>query len=309
MRKSSSDSKVLEVLGDLIPGNSREQVASVIENYLENSVQELDSEYNRKLEEAYSVVHEELKEAERTAEKGYAQAWDMICNLRDRLELQRVELEHSLEKGYNEAYEMLMEERNSKNSLETEYYEEYENKLSDVKKFIVKKVSRFLDKMTNENFEEAKRQLLNDPNFAEQKLAFDKILEVASSYISDEDVTKNTSNKAGNLARELEEAKSQLKLVESKSMRLMMENNKLNEAVRNGKKLLTESVRKDRIRKAKKVEGRGVKFDDNRRELITENKKNNNDVTSPTVLNETIGEEVLDYWDYVARYQGDSQSK
>jgi hypothetical protein len=60
-----------------------------------------------------------------------------------------------------------------------------------------------------------------------------------------------------------------MKILESKNMRLSMENNKLNEAVRQTQEVISEQVvrqdRKERVEKAKKVEGRGASDTDRQR--------------------------------------------
>ena len=52
----------------------------------------LEKEYNERLDDAYSLFSKEKEEAEKVAEEGYRQAYDIISNLRDKLENQKKEI-------------------------------------------------------------------------------------------------------------------------------------------------------------------------------------------------------------------------
>lgn len=53
---------------------------------LKEKLRTLEAEYDKKLEEAFEQLHGELMEAERTAEEGYQEAYEIICDLRKQLE-------------------------------------------------------------------------------------------------------------------------------------------------------------------------------------------------------------------------------
>lgn len=265
----TSQEQILKALSGLIPEDAQNEVSAAISNFLESAVAELEAEYEVNLKEAFEQHQTELKEAKVVAEQGYAQAWEVIEDLRGRLELQKEEFETALEEGYEEAYQMLQEERAKNDTLEVDLYEEYDRRFSDVKEYLVDKLDQFLQLQGAKYYEMAKRDVINDPAVAEHKVAFEKIIETVSEYISDEDYAFATSSKVDTLAKQLEETKGQLKILEGKNMRLSMENTKLNEAVRSTQDVINESVarrdRQARSEKARKVEGRGESISDRQR--------------------------------------------
>ena len=72
-----------------------------------------------------------------------------------------------------------------------------------MKEYIVDKVDAFLQYKGGELYEQARRDVLNDPAMAEHKVALDRIVDTVSEYISDEEYTLATSSK-------LEEAKKSI---------------------------------------------------------------------------------------------------
>jgi hypothetical protein len=147
--------KIKEALEKLLPEDQLSEVVSAIEEMLAEAKTSLEEEYNSKLEEAYSELSKELKDAESTAESGYAEAYSIISELRNRLEVQSEEYEAALEEGYEEAYEMLKEERSKNKNIEVSLYEEYDNKLAEMKDYIVDKVDQFLQFKGSEIYEQA----------------------------------------------------------------------------------------------------------------------------------------------------------
>ena len=179
--------KIVEALKKLLPEDQINEVASAVNDMLESSKRELESEYNDKLEEAYKQLSEEMSNAEKTAYQGYQEAYGIIADLRNRLEMQRDEYNKALEEGYEEAYQMLLQEREKNNTLEVDMYEEYDKKLGEMKDYIVDKVDQFLQFKGAEIYEQAKRDVLNDPRMAEHKVTLDKIVDITANYLSDED--------------------------------------------------------------------------------------------------------------------------
>jgi regulator of replication initiation timing len=223
------------------------------------------------LEEAYAEVSNELKSAEKTAEEGYTEAYAIISELRNRLEVQGEEYEEALEEGYEEAYQMLKEERSKNGSLEVSLYEEYDKKLAEMKEYIVDKVDQFLQFKGAEIYEQAKKDVLADPRTVEHRNAFDKIVDITSEYLSDEDYASVSSAKVDEAKKQIDDLKGQIKLLEARSIRLSTENTKLTEAVRHAQTVVTEQVKavetekqvktvnemKERAEKSKNVTGRG----------------------------------------------------
>jgi hypothetical protein len=306
MKKTSKD-HIMQALAGLLPEDVQKDVITAVETFVEGVRSELETEYNARLEEAYAVVAQEKDEVKKVAEHGYAEAYQIICDLRDRLEVQREEFEHALEEGYEEAYQVLLQERNKNESLEVDLYEEYDRKVKEVREFFVEKLDLFLSQKGEEFYEQAKRDVLNDPTMAEHKVALEKILEVASSFMSDEDYHFATSSKLDDVSRQLEEMRGQQRILEAKNMRLATENSRLNEAVRQQAEVLTEATRteqKERQKKARTVEGRGKRvLEQDRVEVIAEHRANEtvtSDDGEDANLVEHVGAEITDQWQVLA---------
>ena len=155
--------KIVEALKNLLPENEVNEVANAVGEILEQAKEKLEAEYNQKLEEAYAELTGELAEAEKIAEQGYEEAYAIIGDLRNRLEIQGQEYKDALEEGYEEAYQMLKAERAKNENLEVEMYEEYDQKLAEMKEYIVDKVDQFLQLKGHEIYEQARRDVLADP--------------------------------------------------------------------------------------------------------------------------------------------------
>lgn len=271
------DKNIVEALKKLLPETEINEVAASVEKMLEQAKSTLEKEYNVKLEEAYSELSTELAESEKVAEKGYEEAYAIIADLRTRLEVQGEEYKAQLEEGYEEAYQLLKTEREKNGHLEVEMYEEYDKKLQEMKEYIVDKVDQFLQFKGQEIYEQARRDVMNDPRMAEHKVALDKIVEVTSNYLSDEDFNVVTSGKLEASVKQMEDMKGQMKILEARNIRLSTDNTKLNEGLRQAKDLLTENAKagtsdkndkviaeqKERVQKGKNATGRGQVADDN----------------------------------------------
>jgi len=267
------ENKIFESLKKMLPENEVKEVSSVISEMIENAKDEMEKEYNKNLEEAYAQLSGELASAEKTAYEGYQEAYEIINDLRTRLEVQKQEFDAQLEEGYEEAYQMLLAERNTKSQVEVDLYEEYDQKLAEMKAYIVEKVDQFLQYKGAEIYEQAKKDLVNDPRILEHKVALDKIVDITANYLSDEDFAAVSSAKLEEATKAIEEMKGQLRIMEARNIRLSTENTKLNEAVRQAQEVITESKKvvaetkkeaivteqKERTEKAKDVTGRGNK--------------------------------------------------
>jgi hypothetical protein len=239
--------------------------------------QQMEKEYNKNLEEAYQSLSAELSDTEKTAYQGYNEAYSIINDLQARLEDQRGEFEKTLEEGYEEAYQMLLAERSSKNSVESDLYEEYDKKLADMKEYIVDKVDEFLQIKGTEIYENAKRDLLSDPRMVEHKVALDKIVNIASDYLTEDEAFFATSSKLDDAKKSVDELRGQLRIMEARNIRLSTENTKLNENVKRASNMINESrnafseskrakvisEQKERMMKSRSASGKG--------QLVTEN--------------------------------------
>jgi len=274
--------KILEALKKMLPENQINEVADAIKGMLKQAKVDVEKEYNSRLEEAYSELAKELTEAEKTAENGYEEAYRIIGDLRSRLDIQGQEYQSALEEGYEEAYQMLKSEREKGGKIEVDMYEEYDNKLNQMKSYIVDKVDEFLQLKGSEIYEQARRDVLSDPRLAEHKVTLDKIINITSDYISDDNMNAISGKKLEEAQKTLDEQKGQIKILEARSIRLSTENTKLNESVRYAQDVINEqkkfavnsrkenmiSEQKERTQKAKNVTGRGQTSTE---EIVTEN--------------------------------------
>jgi hypothetical protein len=269
--------KIVDALKKLLPETEVNEVAEAVKELLESAKANLEAEYNQKLEEAYTELTTELSQSEKTAEQGYEEAYAIIGDLRSRLEIQGEEYKSALNDGYEEAYQMLKAERQKNQNLEVEMYEEYDSKLAAMKEYMVDKISDFLTVKGQEIYEQARRDVLSDPRMAEHKVALDKIVNIASNYLSDDTFVAANSEKLEETAKHLEETKAQIRILEARNIRISTENTKLNETVRQAQELISESRRfvakekksaviseqKERSERARNVTGRGNTAGDN----------------------------------------------
>lgn len=289
--------KIVEALTKLLPEDSVQEVSEAVKVELEKAKQECEQEFNSKLEEAYAELSKELKSTEETALQGYQEAYAIIEDLRKRLDVQQKEFESSMEEGYEEAYQMLQSEKSKNENLEVEMYEQFNQKLSEMKEYMVDKIDAFLSYKGQEIYESARREILNDPSMAEQKVVLDRVVECVADYISDEDYHSVVNSRLSEAEKKIEELKGQTKILEARNIRLSTENNKLNESVRKAEQVLNEQVKEEkqeRLEKAKNPQGRGRAVNDP--ELVAEwsdNKQPNKKEDVDTTLVESLDPEFL----------------
>jgi len=269
--------KIINSLKKILPEDQVSEVASAVSEMLAEARSQMESEYNKNLEEAYQQLSAEVAETEKTAYQGYNEAYSIINDLQSRLQEQKQEFEKTLEEGYEEAYQMLLAERNAKSNVESDLYEEYDKKLADMKEYIVDKIDEFLQVKGTEIYENAKRDLLSDPRMVEHKVALDKIVGIASDYLTEDEAFFATSSKLDEAKKSVEELRGQLRIMEARNIRLSTENTKLNESVRRASNIISESrnsaaeskkakvvtEQKERIVKSRSASGKG--------QLVTEN--------------------------------------
>lgn len=264
--------KILELLSKMLPENEVKEFSGVVSEMLEeakaNIKAELEAEYNQNLEEAYAQLSEEVKTAEKTAVEGYHEAWDIIVDLYNRIEAVKNEYKQAMDEGYEEAYQIYLAEKGKNENLELELHNEYEKRFQESNEFIVDKVDLFLRTKGKEIYEMARRDVMSDPSMVEHKLVLDKIVESVSNYVSDEDRMMATSGTVDQLKKNLKEAEDRIIRLESKNIRISVENTKLQEQVKQASELLTESKntvleenKKARVEAAKNATGRGFVTD------------------------------------------------
>jgi HD-GYP domain-containing protein (c-di-GMP phosphodiesterase class II) len=292
------ENKILESLKKLIPSDQINEVSSAVSEMLSEAKDQMEQEYNKNLEEAYSQLSHELSEAEQTAYEGYQEAYEIINDLRTRLEVQKAEFEQTIEEGYEEAYQMLLSERNTKSQVETDLYEEYDGKLAEMKAYIVDKVDEFLQQKGAEIYEQARQDLVNDPRVLEHKVALDRIVNIASDYLSDEERSFATSTKLDETRKQVEELRGQLRIMEARNIRLSTDNTRLTESVKKASSMINEhrstaavqnkkakllTEQKERAVKAKSASGRGH-IDTENVQVIAEYNSSNGDTNELLIL-------------------------
>ncbi len=252
--------KFTEALKNLIPEDQLSEVSKAVEEMIAEATAKLEQEYNAKLQEAYEQVEAEKKDLVEQREQGYQQAYAIIDDLQKRLDTQKEEFDAHIEEQFAEAWKMITEERAQKENVELELYKEFDQKLKDMKEFIVDKVDKFLELKNEEIYESAKKEVLNDPRTLEHKVAFDKITSIVADNLSDENYSHVTSSKLEEAQQAIEELKANMRILESKNTKLSMQNNRLNEQVKQQEQVLTEAVKnekKERTESVKNASGRG----------------------------------------------------
>jgi hypothetical protein len=267
-KNTDAKSKVFQALEALVPEGDRAKLTEAVSEFLDGARAELETEYNANLESAYKTVEAEKLEAEKVALKGYNEAYEIIVDFKNRLETQREEFEVQLEEAHEQAKDLILAERKKNEELELTINEAKERELHAVKTDLVDKIDQFLSVKEEELHEMAKAQILNDPYMLEHKLAWDKVLNLASDWLSDEDYASVTASKAEELGRQVTEAKQQVKVLEARANRLTAERDKLNEQVRASAQVISEGTEKVRSEKKKTVEGKGVVVNDKSRQEV-----------------------------------------
>ena len=247
---------VLETLKKLLPEDQVKEFVPAVEAMLAEARDEIEAEYQKNLEEAYAQLAQEKTEAEGVAEQGYQEAYSIIQDLRGRLETQQAEFDSALEEGYEEAYQALLAERSKKENIEVEIYEEYDKKLAEMKEYMVDKIDEFFKHKTAELRNEVRREVMNDPSVAEHKVALDKVVNILTDYITDDQYQLANNNKLEQAVQMLDDLRNQKRILEARNVNLARENKKINEhyrvlaeQVKTSEQTLTEA-RKEKIEKA-----------------------------------------------------------
>lgn len=252
--------RITEALKNILPTEQVSEVAKAVEELMAENYNQLKEEFQNKLDEAYETISEERKADETVAEQGYKQAYEIIGSLMQRIDEQREEFESALEEGFEEAYQELEKEKGKNNNVEVELYDEFNNKLTEMKEFMVDRVDQFLSLQESEIYEHAKRDLFSDPSISEQRVVVAKMAELLSDYVDRDDLNGVTSSKLEEAHNSIEQMRAQMRIVEARNVKLSSQNNKLNEQVQAANQVITEASkveRKERVNKARNVSGRG----------------------------------------------------
>jgi uncharacterized coiled-coil protein SlyX len=165
----------------------------------------------------------------------------------------------------------------------------------------------------------AKKDVLNDPAIAEHKLAFEKVLEVAQNFLTDEDFAFATSSRVEGLNKQLTEQKRNIQILEAKNMNLATQLNESIKKIQSSQSRVDESKNNERTARAEKartVEGRGEQHQnrkDQKQVVIGEQK----DVSSAPVTEQKVddrsqrfveqqSEDIFADWKYLTSYNNSS---
>jgi len=258
------------------------EVQKAVEGMIAEAVKQIDAkrktEYDAKVQEAYEKVASELEAVEEKAQEGYKQAYAIINDQQLRIEQITREYENKMDEGYQQAWEMLQAEQAKNNTLALEVHKDYDGRFQQMRDFMVEKLDEFLQMQQASIYDEARRDVLNDPKMVEHRVALEKMSEIMNDYFTVEGVANNNSKKFSETLSELEELRGRLQVVEHRNVRLSTKNDQLTEAVRQKDQLLsetqqhvTEVERKNRKNSAGIASGRGQRvITENRGSLIPE---------------------------------------
>lgn len=252
--------KIIEALKKILPAEHVSEVAKAVEDVLTERFEAMEAEFQEQLNESYEKLTEEQKADEATALEGFKQAYEIISSLMNRLDEQRVEFERALEEGFDQAYGELEKEKGKNTDIEVQLYEEFDKKLKEMHEMYVDKLDEFMSVQEQEIYEAAKRDLLSDPRVLEQRVAVEKMAEILSDYLTQDDLSHASSGKVEEAFRQVEALRGQLRIVEAKNVKLSAQKNKLEEQVREAHEVITEATkleRKDRTNRRGNASGRG----------------------------------------------------
>jgi regulator of replication initiation timing len=251
---------ILEALKNLLPANQVDEVVKAVEAMVAEAKAELEAEFDAKLKEAYEKVSEEVSAVEAEKESGYQQAYDIISEQMKEKEVLKAEYEQTLEEEFEVAHKMIEEEKSKNKNLEVKMYEEFQGNLQKIRELMIDRVDEYLHTHNTEMYEHARKDLMNDPRMVEQKVALNRIMDVLGNYVGEEEFSGKTSNQLEEATKVISDLKSQMKVLESRNVRLSMHNSKLNENVQQMQSVLTESTKKERTERTKaagNASGRG----------------------------------------------------
>jgi len=269
--------KLLEALKKTsLSSQQVEDVKKAVEGLVSEAAKQIDnkkkSEFDAKLQEAYDQQAVEIAAIEQKAKEGYQQAYAIIEDQRLRLDQTNREWENKMQEGYQQAFEMLESKQSENNDLSLEIHREYDERFKQMRDFMVEKLDQFLQMSQAEIYDEARRDVLNDPKLVEHRVALEKMADIMTDYLQVEGVVNNNSGKVEQVIRENEELRNRLQVVESRNVRISAKNTELTEAVRQKEQLISEArshavetERKNRKNSAGNASGRGQR-------VITESK-------------------------------------
>lgn len=252
--------KITQALSKFLPAEQVSEVSKALEAALQEHYSQVESEFQTKLDQVYEQLTNERAADEKIAEAGYEQAYEIISSLMNRIDEQKNEFEATIEEGFEEAYAEIEALRKEKDNIEVALYEDFDKKLGEMKNVFIEKLDQFAELQNAEIYEMAKKDVLSDPRVLEHKIAIEKIIDILSDYVSNEDIAGVSSSKIEESHRQIDALRGQIRLLESKNVKLSVTNNKLSEQVSQARQYVTEATkieRTNRVNKKGTVSGRG----------------------------------------------------
>lgn len=243
-------------------------IVKAVETQIDEAISKVEakkqSEFDAKVEEAYDKAQAEVDAAESKAIEGYKQAHAIIQDQQLRIETLEREYENKMEEGYQQAWEMLQAEQAKNENIELEVQREADEKLKSMRDFMVEKLDLFLQMQKAEIYEEARQDILSDPQMVEHRVAIEKMADIMSDYLSFDDVAGTSSRKLTEARSVIEDLQGQVKILEKKTVNQSKQIHSLNETLRQGEQMINEAraitaktERNERKNSAGNVSGRG----------------------------------------------------
>jgi hypothetical protein len=124
---------------------------------------------------------------------------------------------------------MIEEEKSKNKNLEVKMYEEFKGKIQKMRELMIDRVDEYLHTHNTEMYEHARKDLMNDPRMVEQKVALNKSWTSLATTSAKKSSPARRSNQLEEATKVISDLKSQMKVLESRNVRLSMHNSKLNE--------------------------------------------------------------------------------
>ena len=281
------------------------EVSKSVEEMIKEAIQQVEAnkqaEYDRLVAEAYDKAQAEIDGIESKALEGYQQAHDVIQDMQLRIDTLEREYENKMEEGYQQAWEMLEAEQKKNESLELEVMKEADQNLVEMRDFIVEKLDLFLQMQKAEVYDEARRDILNDPKMVEHRVAIEKMAEIMSDYLSTEELAGVSSKHIAEAQRTIEDLQGRLKILETKTVHQSRQIHSLKESVQTKEQQLTEATNKlseternERKNDSGKVSGRGQRvLNEGGESIIPEFNGTNNKKEKEVISESQLVEDML----------------
>ena len=277
--------QIMESFKGMIPEEKVSTVEEAVQGFIKETETKIQKEYEQTLEESYKEWQEQtkkaeedsktkLEESEKTAYEGYDQAKVLLQETEGKVDKQKEEFESFLEEQYSVAKTMLDDEKGRNDKIEEELYESYMQQLEDVKEDLVAKIDDFLTSKTEQIVADIRKELKNDPDVLESKVAYDRIKDIVASSLKSEDIESSTAGKIDVLEDSLSQLQAEIKTLKAKNMRLHTEKvgleKKVDEALETKEQIITEEMQEFKTKTERRIVEKNAKFVEGRGTVLNE---------------------------------------